>query len=130
MAIPRLFDRVKETSVSTGTGNLALDGAAVKYLAISDRYADEAFFFYTVEHASLDEWEVGYGSYEATGNELVRVEVIASSNADALVNFTAGGVTIFITAPGSQINVVPGTFQARLTLETGVPVSSTDQTAK
>lgn len=93
----RLFDRVKETSTSTGTSNFTLAGAAARHRAFSAVFSvgDEQIP-YCIEGQSGSEWEVGLGTYSAT-NTLRRDTVYASSNANALVNFSAGTKDVFVT---------------------------------
>lgn len=91
-----LFDRVKETTTTTGTGSITLAGAVSGFLAFSARLANNDTTLYTVVHRTLAEWEVGVGTW-TTGGILVRTTVIASSNSDALVSFSAGTKDAFIT---------------------------------
>jgi hypothetical protein len=88
-------DRVLETTTSTGTGNLALNGAVTSFLAFSAKCADTDTFYYAVEAidaggAPTGEWETGLGTYASGTNEVVRTTVKRSSNANAAVNFSAG----------------------------------------
>lgn len=92
-------DRVKETSTTTGTGNLTLAGAATAFQAFSAVCANNDTFFYCVAHQSANEWEIGYGTYVSATPAIARTTVIESSNADAAVNFSAGTKDIFITNP-------------------------------
>lgn len=89
-------DRVKETSATTGTGSLSLAGAMTGFQAFSDTMADGDNCYYTITDGI--DWEVGYGTYETTGNLLIRTTVVASSNADAAVNWTSG-TEVFMTHP-------------------------------
>ena len=93
----RLFDRIKETSTSTGTGNFTLDGAATRYRAFSAVYSvgDEQIP-YCIEAQSGSEWEVGLGTY-VSANTLRRDEVYSSSNSNTFVNFSAGTKDVFVT---------------------------------
>jgi hypothetical protein len=83
-------NRVQETTTSTGTGPVSLGGAVSKYRAVSAICADGDTVNYAIEHTSAAEWEVGIGTYNASGNTLARTTVLQSSNANALVNFSAG----------------------------------------
>lgn len=93
----RLFDRVKETTTTTGTSDITLAGAATRYRAFSAVFSvgDEQIS-YCIEAQSGGEWEVGLGTYSAT-NTLRRDKVLSSSNSDALVNFSAGTKDVFVT---------------------------------
>lgn len=93
-----VFDRVRETSTTTGTGDITLAGAATRALAFSDRYdVGDDRITYAIEGQSGGEWEVGIGTYSAA-NTLRRDEVTASSNGDALVNFAAGTKDVWVDA--------------------------------
>lgn len=91
-------DRVKETTATTGTGALTLAGAAAGFRALSAVMANGDTTFYSIQHQSSAEWEVGLGTW-GTGGILTRTTVIASSNAGAAVNFSAGTKDVFITSP-------------------------------
>lgn len=91
-------DRVQETATTTGAGNFTLAGAATGYRAFSAVMANNDTTFYAIQHQSANEWEVGLGTW-TTGNILVRTSILASSNADAAVNFSAGTKDVFLTSP-------------------------------
>jgi hypothetical protein len=95
MAGPFVYDRVRETSTTTGTGNFTLAGAVTGYRAFS-AVAGTDSFYYCIAHRTADEWEVGSGSL--SGGALARTTVHASSNAGAAVNFSAGTKDVFLTA--------------------------------
>lgn len=101
----RLFDRVKETTTSTGTGNITLAGAATRYKAFSAVFSvgDEQIP-YCIEAQSGSEWEVGLGTYSAS-NTLRRDKVYASSNSDAAVNFSAGTKDVFLTGSAEVLDI-------------------------
>jgi hypothetical protein len=91
-------DRVKETTTTTGTGAITLDGAVTGFEAFSAALAANDTCYYCI--AGGAEWEVGYGTYNTT---LTRTTVYASSNADAAVNFSAGTKEVFITLPARRV---------------------------
>lgn len=125
----KLADRVKETTTTTGTGAVSLAGAAAGYRSFVSGIGNGHTCYYCIAGGS--EWEVGIGTVtDAATDTLSREKVLASSNAGALVNFSAGTKDVFVTSPASILEVDPGVCQGRLTLESGVPVSTTDQTAK
>lgn len=94
-------DRVKETSTTTGTGNLTLAGAVANFQAFSI-FANDDTFFYAVVHQTVSEWEVGIGTYVSATPALARTTVLESSNADAAVSFSAGTKDVFVTHPSSM----------------------------
>ena len=90
--MPLLADRVRETSATTGTGTLTLAGAVAGYQGFNAAFANADTVYYVIQYAT--EWEVGIGTV-GTGT-LSRDSVLASSNADALVPFSAGTKDVFV----------------------------------
>ena len=96
-------DRVKETSTSTGTGTIDLDGAVTGFETFVAGIADSNTTYYAIFHQGTTEWEVGLGTVtDATPDTLARTTVITSSNSDAAVSFTAGTKDVFCTLPASK----------------------------
>lgn len=101
----RLFDRVKETTTSTGTGDITLAGAVTRYKAFSAVFSvGDQQIPYCIEAQSGSEWEVGLGTYSAS-NTLTRDKVYASSNGDAAVNFSAGTKDVFLTGAAEVLDI-------------------------
>ncbi len=92
-------DAVKETTTSTGTGNLTLAGAVSTFQAFSAVCANNDTFYYRVAHQSANEWEVGFGTFVSATPAIARTTVIESSNADAAVNFSAGTKDVILVVP-------------------------------
>jgi hypothetical protein len=97
-----IADRVKDTTTTTGTGNITLSGTAPTgyrtfYSVMPEANAN---CYYCI--AGGAEWEVGYGNLSAP-TTLVRARVIASSNNNALVNFSAGTKDVFQTIPATIV---------------------------
>lgn len=106
----RMHDRVKETTTTTGTGDITLGGAATQFKAFSSRFTSGTEraadpLYYAIVGQSGTEWEVGRG-YLSGATTLVRLEVFASSNSDALVNFSAGTKDVFNTIPGERMEEI------------------------
>lgn len=99
-------DRVKETTTTTGTGDVTLAGAVSQYRAFSDVCANGDEVPYVIVGQAGTEWEAGIGRWN-TGGTLTRVRVRASSNAGALVNFSAGTKDVFIDAVADMISALP-----------------------
>jgi len=100
-----LKDRVKETSSSSGTGNITLGGAFPGYQAFNAAIASGSTVYYTIHNltAGFDtEWEVGVGTFTSPAT-LARNTVLSSSTG-SLINFTAGsgGLEVFITQPAGE----------------------------
>ena len=98
-----LNDRVKETSTTTSTGTLDLDGAVTGFEGFVAGIATGNTTYYCIAHTSADEWEVGIGTVtDAATDTLSRDTVISSSNSDNKVVFTAGTKDVFCTEPASK----------------------------
>jgi hypothetical protein len=126
VAKPLFYDRVKETTATTGTGTLTLAGAATGFRAFSTVGNGNSCCFCITDSAG--NWEVAVGTYTSAGTTLSRQEVLSSSNAGAAVNFAAGTKDVFLVDPavsaGPQV-VRPG---GRLTMTTATSVTTTDVT--
>lgn len=98
-----LADRVKETSTTTGTGTFSLSGASNGFESFVTGVGNGNTTYYAIVNSSLNEWEVGLGTVtDATPDTLARTTVLASSNADAAVNFGSGTKDVFCTYPASK----------------------------
>lgn len=99
-------DRVKDTSTTTGTGSLTLAGSAptgFQTFAASFSVGDPVA--YAIQLQGGTEWETGIGTL-VTSTTISRDTVSESSNADALVNFSAGTKDVFCTPNKSQIRSI------------------------
>ena len=95
-----LADRVKETTTTTGTGTVTLLGASSGFQSFAT-IGNGNTTYYAIVGQTTTEWEVGLGTYTASGTTLARTTVYASSNANALVTFSAGTKDVFVTLPSS-----------------------------
>lgn len=100
------YDRIKETTTTTGTGNLTLAGAVTQFKTFASRYANGEPFEYTIQGQTGSEWEVGIGTLSG-GTTLVRTTVLASSNSDAAVNLSSGTKDVFVTIAAYRVNNTP-----------------------
>ena len=91
-------DRVKETTATTGTGALSLDGAAAGFQSFAI-IGNGNTTYYAITDAGTSAWEVGLGTYTSSGAILARTTVLSSSNGGAAVNFGAGSKDVFVTYP-------------------------------
>ena len=94
-------DRVKVSTTTTGTGTLTLGSAAVGFQNFSV-IGDGNTTYYTITDVATGAWEVGIGTYTASGTTLARNVVLESSNAGSLVNFGAGDKDVFVTYPAER----------------------------
>ena len=63
-----LRDRVRETTTTTGTGNLTLGGASATFDTFASVMSTNDTTYYAIVHTAngTDEWEVGLGTYSGT----------------------------------------------------------------
>jgi len=94
-----IADRIKETTTTTGTGTYTLAGAADGFESFAE-IGDGNTTYYVCTGGA--DFEVGIGTYTASGTTLARTTILQSSNADAAVNWTAGDKTIFCTVPAEK----------------------------
>jgi hypothetical protein len=96
-------NRVYDTSTTTGTGALTLSGSApTGFRTFSAVMSTNDTCYYAVSHQTANEWEVGVGTYSST-NTLTRTTVIASSNSNSAVSFSAGTKNVYITMPSEKV---------------------------
>lgn len=85
-------DRVADVTNSTGTGTIILSSFAPPGFRsfASSGHSSGAVIQYVISSANGLEWEVGTGTWNSASNSITRAAVHASSNSNALVNFSAG----------------------------------------
>jgi len=66
-----LADRVRETTTTTGTGTITLAGAATGFQSFSV-IGNGNTTYYTIAGQGTSEWEIGIGTYTASGTTLSR----------------------------------------------------------
>ena len=128
--MPAYSDLVHEVTASTGTSTLTL--AAVN----GKRSFNTAFgtggsnlFDYYISHRSAAEWERGLGHLSAAAT-LVRDTVLASSNAGATVNFSAGAKDVTNDQPaGKRFDNTGGIMTGALVLSYADPVIQLNKAA-
>jgi len=100
-----LKDRVKETTTTTSTGTYTLAGAVTGYQSFSV-VGNGNTTYYTVTNGT--DWEVGIGTYTASGTTLSRDTILESSNAGAAVNWGSGSKDVFLTYPAEKAVTADG----------------------
>ena len=100
-----LKDRVQETTTTTGTGTLTLGGAVTGYQSFS-AIGNANTTYYAIYASGGSEWEVGIGTYTASGTTLSRDTVLASSNSGSLVSFSAGTKNVWCDYPAGRAGYV------------------------
>jgi hypothetical protein len=96
-----LKDRVKETSTTAGTGTLTLAGAVTGFQSFA-AVGDGNTTYYAIADSITGQWEVGIGTYTASGTTLSRTTVLSSSSSGSLVNFAANSKDVFVTYPSEK----------------------------
>ena len=100
-------DRVKDTTTTSGTGDITLSGSApTGFRTFASVFVTGQRVRYAIVAQSGGEWEVGRGTLTGA-TTLARTQVRRSSNSDALVNFSAGTKDVFCTIDGVFISRVP-----------------------
>ena len=97
-----IADRVKESSVTNGTGTVTLGGAVSGYQSFATIGNGNQCYYTIVNLAVVTEWEVGVGTYTASGTTLSRDTVLDSSTGGAKVSFSAGNKEVFVTYPADK----------------------------
>ena len=100
-------DRVKETTTTTGTGTLNLDGAVAGFQTFVDGVGNGHETYYVIVDSGTGDYEVGVGTItDAATDTLSRDSVITSSNAGSLVNFGAGTKDVFCSLPSERAVII------------------------
>jgi hypothetical protein len=95
----KISDRVKETTVTTGTGTVTLAGAVTGFRTFGSVLSINDTTYYAI--VSSSEFEVGIGTFTSS-TTLTRDTVLSSSNSNLKVDFGAGSKNVFITQPADK----------------------------
>tara|TARA_R110002167_G_scaffold105156_3_gene270606 strand:+ start:853 stop:1338 length:486 start_codon:yes stop_codon:yes gene_type:complete len=98
-------DRVQESTTTTGTGTVTLAGATTGFQSFSV-IGNGNTTYYTL--VSDSEWEVGIGTYTASGTTLSRDNVLESSNSGSKITLS-GTSNVFCTYPAEKAVVQDST---------------------
>jgi len=94
-----LADRVKETTTTTGTATYTLAGASTGFESFAS-IGDGNTTYYACTDGT--DFEVGIGTYTASGTTLARTTILQSSNSDSAVSWSSGTKTIFCCQPAEK----------------------------
>lgn len=96
----KLVNRAKMTTATTGTGTLTLGSAVDGFQSFADAgVVDGNEVRYVIEDGTA--WEIGTGTYTASGTTLSRA-VSESSNSDAALNLS-GNAVVFVSATEADL---------------------------
>ena len=97
--MPKLVNRAKMTTATTGTGTLTLGSAVDGYQTFANAgVANGNIVRYTIEDGSA--WEIGLGTYSSTGTTLSRGTIESSTG--TAINLS-GNATVFVTAAAGDL---------------------------
>lgn len=91
-------DRVKETTTTTGTGTVTLAGASAGFQSFA-AIGDGNTTYYAI--TSGNDYEVGLGTYTASGTTLSRDTVLESSNSGSKITLSDTS-DVFCTYPAEK----------------------------
>ena len=95
-----LFDRVQETTTTTGTGSVTLGGAVPGFQSFAV-VGNGNTCYYTIVDGTA--WEVGVGTYSTSGPTLARTTVLSNSSGNTSpITLAAGTKSIFLTYPAEK----------------------------
>jgi hypothetical protein len=126
-------DRVQETSRTTGSGPIFLDGAySVSYRAFGPAGINMAngdtCQILTINEDANSEWEINEATYVAADNSLDRTLVLSSSNNNDPVVFSSGVKRVAMLPPASAMvvedNAGNASISNNLTVGGGLSVGS------
>jgi hypothetical protein len=93
-------DRVRENSVTSGTGTITLTGAVSSFQTFSSAIGNGNTTYYGITEQNTSNFEVGIGTVGA--GTLTRDTVLESSNSGSLVNFGSAAKDVFCTYPAEK----------------------------
>ena len=94
-------DRVQEITTTVGTGTLTLGGAVLGFQSFA-AIGNGNTTYYAISDPVAGDWEVGIGTYTASGTTLSRDTVLSSSSSGSLIPFAAGTKNVFCTYPSER----------------------------
>lgn len=94
----KLFDRVKQITLTEGTGTISLSSTPAGFQSFSNVFSNDDQTYYVIENKNT--WEVGRGRYN--NGTITREEVLDSSNSGQRINLS-GKSNVFVTLPADKI---------------------------
>ena len=120
-----VYNRVQETTATTGTGTITLGGAVAGFQSFAIVGNGNTTYYCIV---NSNAWEVGIGTYTASGTTLARTTVLSNSNGNTSPITLSGSSSVFVTYP-SEVSVTQGSAlgtpaSGTLTNATGLPLTT------
>lgn len=97
-------DRAKETTTTTGTGNITLAGAVSQFQSLNSAIGVGIWFDYAIVGQTGTEWETGVGILSGSTTLVRSYPKEGSSGDNTLVSFAAGTKDVFNTISGFTKN--------------------------
>lgn len=94
----KLFDRVKQITLTEGTGTISLSSTPAGFQSFSNVFSNDDQTYYVIENKNT--WEVGRGVYN--NGAITRTEILDSSNNGQRINLS-GRSNVFVTLPADKI---------------------------
>lgn len=121
-------DRVKQESTITGTGDYLLGNSVGGFQDFGDAYNNNEEFYYFVTDGT--DFEVGAGTYSSGGDSISRDTILASSNSDNAVSWSAGTKTLGTNIPAAVLNdIITGVRKVVLTGTTTYTLDGSEKAA-
>ena len=100
-------DRVKQSTTTTGTGSIVLNGTVSGFQTFTNALSDGDTTYYAIFEEGTNLFEVGLGTVtDATPDTLSRTTVLSNSSGNTSnINFNSGGtstLSVFCTMPASK----------------------------
>ena len=94
-------DRVKQTTTTTGTGSIVLNGNVSGFQTFAAALANADTTYYGIFEPSTNAYEVGLGTWTESTATLARTTILESSNSGNAVSLSAQA-EVFITQPAEK----------------------------
>jgi hypothetical protein len=100
-------DRVKETSSTTGIGDVTLAGSVAQFQSFNTAFGTNVNFYYAIIDGDGVDWETGEGYLSGT-TTLVRNRVHHSTNSNNAIDLSANTHSVFSSAIGEMFHDMTG----------------------